>query len=101
MANNISEEDIRRAIEQVKHPAIARTLVELGIVKDITVKANKVNVTLAFPFPNIPIKDYLINSVRDQVTKLGGEAEVKITQMSQEEIQRFLALEQEAWEGGV
>ena len=101
MASSISEEDIRRAIERVKHPAIDRTLIDLGMVKDITIKGNKVNVALAFPFPNIPIKDYLINSVWEPINRIGAEAEVQITAMNQEEIQRFLAMEQEAWKGSM
>lgn len=56
-------------------------------------------ITLAFPFPNIPIKEHLISSVREPITKLGGEADVKLRVMNQEEIERFLAIEREAWKG--
>ena len=38
MASNISEEDVHQAIGQVMHPEINRTLVELGMVKDIALK---------------------------------------------------------------
>jgi len=99
MTSTISEDDIRQAIEQVKHPAIDRTLVELGIVKDKTFEGNKVILTFAFPFPNVPIKDYLINSVKRPLEELGLEVEVNTTIMNQEERQRFLALEQESWKG--
>ena len=99
MAEKISEEEIQEAIAQVKHPAIDHTLVDLGIVKDVTVEGNKVAVTFAFPFPNIPIKDELVNSIRGPVEALGAELEVDITLMTQEEIQKFLAMEQEAWKG--
>jgi len=47
----------------VKHPAIDRTLTELGILKDITVEGDTVFVTLAFPFPGIPIRELLVESV--------------------------------------
>ena len=55
MTKNISEQDVHEAIAKVKHPAIDCTLVELGIVKDIEVKGDKVVVTIAFPVPNIPM----------------------------------------------
>jgi len=55
---------------------------------------------LAFPFPNIPIKDHLINSVRQPIEKLGLEVEMRVTVMSQEERERFLAMEERAWKGG-
>jgi len=97
MAKRISEEDIQKVVAQVKHPAIDYTLLDLGIVKTITVEGNKVAVTFAFPFPNIPIKDRLVNSIREPIEELGAEVEVKITEMNQEELQKFLTMEQEAW----
>jgi len=95
----ISEEDIRKAIAGVKHPAIDRTLLELGMIKSIAMEKDKANIVLAFPFPNIPIEDYLIHSVRGPVEKLGGKVDIKVTVMTQEELQRFLQLEQQHWKG--
>lgn len=102
MAKEKSEEDIRQVVAEIKHPAIDRTLVDLGVVKEITVKGNKVLVTMALPFPGIPtqVKDYLVNSVVEQIKKMDVEVEVELTIMNQEELQAFLAMEQESWKGG-
>lgn len=102
MAKEKSEEDIHQVVAEIKHPAIDRTLVDLGIVKGITVKGNKVLVTMALPFPGIPtqVRDYLVNSVVEQIKKLDVEVEVDVTIMNQEELQAFLAMEQESWKGG-
>ena len=97
MAKDITEEDVRKAVAQVMHPAIDRTLIDLGMVKDITVGDNLATLTLVLPFPEIPIKEYLVNSVREPITKLGIEVEVKITVMSQQEREAFLVMEQESW----
>jgi len=72
MTRNISEEDVHQAIGQVMHPEINRTLVELGMVKDIVLKDGEVTLTLALPFLGIPVsvKDYLTNSLRQAVMKL-------------------------------
>ena len=101
MAKNISEEDVRQAIGQVMHPEISRTLVELGMVKDIAVKDDEVSLTLVLPLLGIPasIKDYLVNSLRQAVMKLGAKVEVRIAEMNQEERLAFLAMEQERWKG--
>ncbi|MCK4462119.1 MAG: iron-sulfur cluster assembly protein [candidate division Zixibacteria bacterium] len=99
MAKEISEEDVHGAIAQIMHPAIDRTLVDLGMVKGVSIKENKVTVTLAFPIPNIPIGDYLVNSVRETIESLGADVEVKITVMAKEELNKFLAMEQESWKG--
>lgn len=101
MASNISEEDVHQAIGQVMHPEINRTLVELGMVKDIALKNDEVTLTLVLPFLGIPIsvKDYLENSLRQAVTKFGATVEIRIAEMNQEERLAFLAMEQESWKG--
>ena len=102
MAKGKSEEDIRQVVAEIKHPAIDRTLVDLGVVKEITVNGNKVLVTMALPFPGIPtqVRDYLVNSVVEQIKKLDVEVKVDVTIMNQEELQAFLDMEQESWKGG-
>jgi len=101
VAKNISEEDVYQAIGQVVHPEVSRTLVELGMVKDITLKDDEVMLTLMLPFLGIPIsiKDYLVNSLRQAVAKLGLQVEIVIAEMSQEERLAFLAMEQDGWKG--
>ena len=99
MAKNISEQEVRQVLSEVKHPAIDRTLIELGILKDITIRNDKVLLTLAFPFPEIPIKDHLINSVQESTKKVGAKVEVKTVTMNEEERQTFLAMEENNWKG--
>ena len=101
MSKSISKEDVYQAVGQVMHPAISRSLVELGMVKDVILEHGKVTLTLALPILGIPvsIKDYLMNSLRKAVVGLGAELEVKIAEMNDEERQAFLTMEQESWEG--
>ena len=101
MGKSIAEEDIRKAIAGIKHPAIDYTLLELGIVRDMNIENGKATIIFAFPFANIPVKDYLINSVREPIEKLALEVEINVTVMNKEELQRFLAMEQDAWKGGM
>ncbi len=99
MNEKIDKGKVREAVSQVKHPAIDTTLAELGIVKQIEVTNEKAVITLAFPFPNIPIEDILVNSVKEPVEEMGWEVEVRTTVMNEQELQRFLALEKENWKG--
>ena len=64
-------------------------------------KDDEVTLTLVLPFLGIPVsvKDYLVNSLRRAVTKLGAEVEIRIAEMNQEERLTFLAMEQESWKG--
>jgi metal-sulfur cluster biosynthetic enzyme len=95
----ISEKEIHRVVSEIKHAAIDCSLVDLGIVKDVTIKGNTVTVTLAFPFANIPIKEYLVMSVKVPLEKLGAKVKVKTTVMDEKESQRFLEMESKYWKG--
>ena len=101
MAKNILAEDVHQAIGQVMHPGISYTLVELGMVKDMALRDEEVTLTLVLPLLGIPasIKDYLVNSLRQAVMKLGARVEIGIAEMNQEERLAFLAMEQEGWKG--
>ena len=99
MNKKISEKDIFNLVDDIKHPAIDRTLHELGIIKDISIKDNKVLITMALPFPNIPIIDQLVSSIKEPIEKLGVEVEIIQTIMNHEELQAFLKMEEECWTG--
>jgi metal-sulfur cluster biosynthetic enzyme len=101
MVKNISLQDVQEAIGKVTHPAISRTLVDLGMIKDVGLHGSEAKLTLVLPILSIPepVKDYLVNSLREEVAALGVQLEVEITQMNEEERQAFLAMEQESWKG--
>jgi metal-sulfur cluster biosynthetic enzyme len=86
-------------IKIVEHPAINLTLHELGIISDIEIDENEVNVTFLFPFPNIPIADNLINSVAIPVQNLGFNFNHRIKIMDDQQRHHFLELEKQAWRG--
>jgi ATP-binding protein involved in chromosome partitioning len=103
MIKSASESEIRQALAEVRHPEIAHTLVDLGMLKDIIVEGKKVTLTLALPLMGIPteVRDYLINSVSQALANLDAslEVEVDLAEMNPEERARFLAMAQERWIG--
>jgi metal-sulfur cluster biosynthetic enzyme len=101
MVTNISLQDVQEAIGKVTHPAISRTLLELGMIKNISLHGSQARLTLVLPILNIPppVKDYLVNSLREAVAALGVQLEVEVAEMNEEERQTFLAMEQESWRG--
>jgi metal-sulfur cluster biosynthetic enzyme len=101
MVKDISEESIRDLLKEVNHPAIDCSLLDLGIIKEITVRDSKVVITMALPFPNIPIVDQLISSIKEPLEPLGVEVEITQKIMSPDEVQKFLTMEQEGWKGGI
>ncbi len=95
----LKEDEVKKIISEVMHPAINLSLVELGMVKEIAVKEGHVSMSLMIPFPNIPILDYLISSLRKPLEQLGADVDIEVKQMTEEEVQYFLNKERENWKG--
>jgi metal-sulfur cluster biosynthetic enzyme len=101
MLNNFTEEYIHREVANVMHPTINCSLVELGIVKNIEIKTDKVIITMALPFPDIPIEDYLGEIVRESVEEIETTVEIDTVVMTKYELQKFLSLEKKKLRKGV
>ena len=97
-----TKEQIVKAINEVEHPEIAMSLVNLGMVRDVSVEDGDASFTLVVPMMGIPeaIRDYMIGSVTEAVEKAGGKVkEVEIAVMNDEERQAFFGKEQSHWKG--
>jgi metal-sulfur cluster biosynthetic enzyme len=101
MANNFTEEYIRREVANVIHLMINCSLIELGIIKEIKIKYRKVIIIMALPFPNIPIENYLIKIVRESIEEIDASVEFETVLMTKEELKKFLALEKKNWRKAV
>jgi metal-sulfur cluster biosynthetic enzyme len=101
MATNISLQNVQEAIGKVTHLAISRTLVDLGMIKDVGLRGSEARLTLLLPILNIPapVKEYLVNGLREAVAALGIQLEVEVAEMNEDERQAFLVMEQESWKG--
>ena len=97
MSQKVSEEDVHEALETVMHPEIDASLIELGMIKNFVMKQDKIIVTLALPFLGVPIKDLLVNVIREELGRLKLEVDVRFTEMNQKQLQKFLSLEREKW----
>jgi ATP-binding protein involved in chromosome partitioning len=103
MTKSTSEQEIRQALAEVRHPEIANTLADLGMLKDVVVEGNKVSLTLLLPVMGIPIqiKDYLVHSIYEALARLDAspEVELNLAEMNDEERAKFSKMAQEAWIG--
>lgn len=91
--------DVVDTISKIDHPVINYSLINLGIVTDIELIENKVVVVFAFPFPNIPIANALINSISQPIQALDLDFEYSIRVMTKEEKSKFMQMEAKAWKG--
>jgi Mrp family chromosome partitioning ATPase len=86
MKLQISRSEVFQALSQIRHPEIqSRNLVELGMIQDVIIEPSDVHIDLALPAPEVPIKQELIESIRQAVTSIapGAHVEVHITEMNE------------------
>ena len=103
MSDISSSQNIIEVLEKVEHPAIATTLLDLGMLRDLELATDgKVSLTLVLPFPSVPtnVRDHLISSLALAAKSAGGElTEVDLALMGEDEVQTFLTKEQQNWRG--
>ena len=95
----LSQPEIEQALSKVMHPEIDYSLVDLGMLKHVICKQDKVNLTLKLPFLQVPVKDLLIESIKKTLSDLDSsiQVEINIEQMSQEHRDKFAKMAKEGW----
>lgn len=76
-----TEQEIRKALRQVKDPELNLDLVVLGLIYDIRIDGGRVEVTMSLTSPMCPVAGELLNQAREVVEALPGveSAEVELT----------------------
>ena len=95
----MEKDEILELLGDIEHPAIRYSLIKLGILTDIHYMDKRVKAVFAFPFPNIPIADKLIDSVKITLKNFNIVFDYSTRLMTDPEKQNFLKLEHEAWKG--
>ena len=78
-AEEISEEKIRQALREVIDPEAGINVVDLGLIREIVLNGNKVEVRMVLTSPACPLAGYLIEQVRRKVKGLSGAEKVEVT----------------------
>jgi len=90
-----SQEDIIKELKELMHPEINNSLLELGMIGRVDEKG--MTVELKLPVPDVPIKDMLIDMIRERLQKRGFDVSVETTVMTYDERERFMALANKNW----
>ncbi|MDH7486161.1 MAG: Mrp/NBP35 family ATP-binding protein [Anaerolineae bacterium] len=83
----VTEEQVLEALKGVMDPELRRSLVELGMVKDVEIEGGQVRFTLALTTLACPLRDQIVSQARAAVSALEGveTAEVALREMTAEE----------------
>lgn len=74
----LNVDEIRRVLKNVKYPGFTRDIVSFGIVKDINIQGNKVELSLVLPKSDKRIGTEIEKSIRSVVTSISGVSDVAI-----------------------
>ncbi|NIV39440.1 MAG: P-loop NTPase [Anaerolineae bacterium] len=87
----VAEADVRKALEGVMDPELHKSLIELGMVREVRIKGSQVEIVLALTTLGCPLKDQIMGDVKEAVLALSGvrEVEVELTEMTDEEKRRI------------
>ena len=82
----IAEKQVFGALRGVMHPEFEHDLVELEMIRRVAVEDDRIAVTLALPFVDVPVKDDLVRRVREAVSGMDptAQVEVDLVEMSQQ-----------------
>ncbi|MCU1369215.1 MAG: putative Mrp family protein [Ilumatobacteraceae bacterium] len=86
-----TEAEIIEALRPVEDPELHRSIVDLGMVKEVAQAGGNVRVMIALTTPGCPLKNEINSRVRSAVIELGGvdAVQVDFTAMTPDELARL------------
>jgi serine O-acetyltransferase len=72
------EADIRQALQEVIEPEVGINVVDLGLIKEITLNGRGVEVRMVLTYPGCPLAGYLVEQIRRKVKSVTGGEEVEV-----------------------
>ena len=83
----LTEDQVIKALEPVQDPELRRSIVELGMVQQVSIEGTKVYILIALTIPGCPLKAQIQESVEQalRTTEEALEVRVDFTVMSDEQ----------------
>ncbi len=87
----ITQHQIREVLDAVQDPGLKRSIVDLGMVKEIHVSEESVQINLALTTLGCPMKKRIVEEVKEAVQKVAGAVpvQVELSVMNREELDRL------------
>jgi len=80
--------------DEMKHPFMDYSLVDLGIIKNVEAAGDKILVNIAWPSEDSAIKPFIISLVTGSLKKLDRKIEIYESIMNDEDKKFYLELEE-------
>ena len=87
----MDEKQIREALQTVMHPKLKKSLIDTGMIRDISVNDDVIKLTLALKSDRSPLKERLIHEIEKVVDGLPeiSSVQIEFTTLNREEIEQL------------
>lgn len=75
----VTEADVNKALANVQDPDLHKDIVSLGFVRNIDIKGDVVSLDVNLTTPACPVKEQLKNQCEDELKKIPGVREARVT----------------------
>ncbi len=75
----VTQEKIEEALGKVIDPHVGMSVVDMGMIRDIAVEGNEVEVKMVLTAPGCPLASYLVEQVRKAAEGVAGVEKAKVT----------------------
>jgi len=91
--------EIEAVLNGIMHPEINVSIVELGMVEDISVDGNKIYLKLNLPYMEVPTRYILHNQIKEAIKEMDDELEIEIefAEMTPAERENFMEIARKEW----
>ncbi len=90
----VTREQVEQALSHVIDPELGRNIVELGMLRDLQIRDDVVEFTLALTIPDCPLRDQIAEDARKAVKAIQGVKNVIVTLGAMSEPERAAVLGQ-------
>lgn len=74
----VTEEQVKEALSTVNDPELGFNIVDLGLVYDVLVEGNSVNITMTLTSMACPVGPQIMAEAKEAVEKLDGVEEAQV-----------------------
>lgn len=77
--NMPTEQEIREALRPVMDPEIGMSVVDLGMIQEVAIEGDAVEVKMVLTAPFCPLADFIVDRVRQAAATVPGVREARVT----------------------
>jgi metal-sulfur cluster biosynthetic enzyme len=74
----VTKDDVLTALSEVMDPELGVSLVDLGLIYDVNVAEDKVDVKMTLTAPGCPMHSIMRQNAQDRITKMEGVSEANV-----------------------